>query len=94
MKKIKDERVKLPPFIVHLLLCLVGVIGLIQISGGHPDSLIDSLTILLASIFSGLAFWGAVSIICDIKEGKTWKGFIKVIKRKLIFEPYERTRDS
>ena len=78
-----DERTRMPPLISHILYAVFGVSGLFYVihEGTPPEPIsLMVLGILFWGIFSGFAFYGIVSLIRDIRKGKTLKGAIREIK--------------
>jgi len=83
MRKPKDERVKLPRAVRHALFSVIGLSGLacvFNVGGGGGIS--TSLMLLFTGVLSGLASYGFVCLLVDIKKGKNFRGVLKEINKK------------
>ena len=84
MKKIIDERVRMPLILHSIFWATFGICGtMFIVNSGNDVHFSESMRMLSQGITSGLAGWGLVNIIVDIRKGKTVKGFIQRIKRTL-----------
>ena len=95
MKQVIDERVRLPRAVQHILFMLFGISGIALITRGHIDgSYIDSLLLLVTSIHSGLASYGAFCLIHDLKKARSIKSFLKDFINKFEITFYDNNRNS
>ena len=80
MKKVLDERVRLPKFVRHILFMIFGISGiLLMTKGNYEASYIDSLLLFVSSVYAGLASYGCFCLLHDIKKSTSIKGFFKEI---------------
>ena len=84
MKEVIDERVRLPLIFHSIFWATFGICGTMFITS--HDNIVhfsDSIRMLAQGITSGLAGWGMVNVIVDIRRGKTVKGFFERVKKTL-----------
>ena len=87
------DRVEMPRAFKHLLFFTLGISGLVYIYNGSEEVGVGlSFTILASGILSTLASYGLISLIADIKKGKTFKGFIKEFVKKIESIAYDTDR--
>ena len=90
MKKVLDERVRLPKFVRHILFMIFGISGIVLMTRGHYEaSYLDSLLLLVSSIYAGLASYGAFCLLHDIKKSTSIKGFFRNIIDKFEITFYD-----
>ena len=87
------DRVSMPRVLKHILLFTLGISGLAYIYNGSKEVGFGlSFTILASGILSTLASYGLISLIADIKKGKTFKGFIQQFIKKIESIAYDPNR--
>jgi len=90
MKKVLDERVRLPKFVRHILFMTFGISGILLITKGHYQaSYIDSLLLFVSSVYAGLASYGAFCLLHDIKKSTSIGGFFRNIIDKFEITFYD-----
>jgi len=80
----KNENVKLHPMVMHLLIFTIGISGSMLIYNNNTK--VDytySFILFFYGIFSGLSFYGFVSLLADIKKYKNIKCFIENFIKKI-----------
>ena len=77
----KDERVRLSRLTQHILWSAIGIPGIIFVlSDGAAIYFTDVYLMFGGVLYSSLTTYGVVSLIGDIRKGKTRKGIITEIK--------------
>ena len=90
MKKVLDERVRLPKFVRHILFMVFGISGIVLMTKGHYQaSYIDSLLLFVSSVYAGLASYGAFCLLHDIKKSTSIGGFFRNIIDKFEITFYD-----
>jgi hypothetical protein len=85
MKKVVDERVRMPLIFHSIFWATFGICGtMFIVNSGNDVHFSESIRMLSQGITSGLAGWGLVNIIVDIRRGKTVKGFIQRMRKTLL----------
>ena len=94
MKKVLDERVRLPKFVRHILFMIFGISGIVLMTkGNYEASYIDSLLLFVSSVYAAMASYGAFSLLHDIKKSTSVKGFFKEIVNKFEITFYVDNND-
>lgn len=79
-----DKLVRIPSIFKHLFISGFGISGVFYIyHGGVEINMSKVLFMILVAFLSGLSTYGFVSLLADIKRGKTMKGFIEEVKQKI-----------
>tara|TARA_R110000772_G_scaffold33245_2_gene81014 strand:+ start:8864 stop:9148 length:285 start_codon:yes stop_codon:yes gene_type:complete len=90
MRKVLDERVRLPKFVRHILFMIFGISGIVLMTrGNYEASYLDSLLLLVSSIYAGLASYGAFCLLHDIKKSTSIGGFFRNIIDKFEITFYD-----
>jgi len=90
MKKVLDERVRLPKFIRHILFMIFGISGIVLMTkGNYEATYIDSLLLFVSSVYAGLASYGAFCLLHDIKKSTSIGGFFRNIIDKFEITFYD-----
>ena len=94
MKKVLDERVRLPKFIRHILFMIFGISGIVLMTkGNHEATYIDSLLLFVSSVYAGLASYGAFCLLHDIKKSTSIGGFFRNIIDKFEITFYDNNNN-
>ena len=94
MKKVLDERVRLPKFVRHILFMTFGISGIVLMTRGHYEaSYIDSLLLFVSSVYAGLASYGAFCLLHDIKKSTSIGGFFRNIIDKFEITFYDNNNN-
>ena len=82
----ENGRVTLDPIFLNILIFVIGVSGLMLIRNtrnGISMDYVDSFILLFYGIFSGLAFYGFVSLLADIKKSNSISDFMNNFIKKM-----------
>jgi len=94
MKKVLDERVRLPKFIRHILFMIFGISGIVLMTkGNYEATYIDSLLLFVSSVYAGLASYGAFCLLHDIKKSTSIGGFFRNIIDKFEITFYDNNNN-
>ena len=94
MKKVLDERVRLPKFVRHILFMVFGISWIMLMTkGNYEASYIDSLLLFVSSVYAGLASYGCFCLLHDIKKSTSIKGFFRNIIDKFEITFYDNNND-
>jgi len=94
MKKVLDERVRLPKFVRHILFMVFGISGIMLMTNGNYEATyIDSLLLFVSSVYAGLASYGAFCLLHDIKKSTSIKGFFRNIIDKFEITFYDNNNN-
>ena len=84
MRQVIDDRVKLPRPVRHILFSIIGLSGLACVLNvGRDGGLSTSFVLLFTGILSGLASYGFVCLLVDIKKGKNFRGILNEINKSI-----------
>lgn len=80
-----DERIQLPRAVRFILMTYMGYVGLYMVSFELKEegALTTAFIILSASVFTSCMAYGVVSLIADIRNSRTWRGFVEILQKKI-----------
>tara|TARA_R110000772_G_scaffold241859_1_gene354218 strand:+ start:201 stop:473 length:273 start_codon:yes stop_codon:yes gene_type:complete len=79
-----NEIIKMPRALKHFLFLTTGISGIAYMHNGNLEVGFGfSVTLFISGVLSSLATYGLISLIADFKEGKSWKGMLKVLIKKI-----------